>query len=101
MESSNWTVKFAWFKFHAGKLGNKLADQLAKTAVRDKDKTAHYSRIPLIPGARRRIQAKMATKVGGNLKGSANETILSKNNRQAQIENRHNIKRHSYGFRTQ
>jgi len=39
LESSNWTVKFI--------LGNELADQLAKTAARDKDKTAYYSRIPL------------------------------------------------------
>ena len=46
MEKSNWTVAFAWVKAHAGILGNELADQMAKTAARVKDKTS-YSRIPL------------------------------------------------------
>jgi len=40
-------VTFAWVKAHAGILGNELADQLAKTAARAKDKTSYYSRIPL------------------------------------------------------
>jgi len=40
-------VRFAWVKAHAGILGNELADRLAKTAARDKDKTTYYSRIPL------------------------------------------------------
>jgi len=31
-------VKFAWAKAYAGILGNELADQLAKTAARDKNK---------------------------------------------------------------
>jgi len=30
-----------------GSCGNEMADQLAKTAARDKDKTTYYSRIPL------------------------------------------------------
>ena len=47
MERSNWTVAFAWVKAHAGILVNELADQLAKTAARGKDKTTSYSRIPL------------------------------------------------------
>jgi len=47
LESSNWTVTFAWVKAHAWIFGNELADQLAKTAARDKDKTTYYSRIPL------------------------------------------------------
>jgi len=41
LESSHWTVTFAWAKAHAGILGNELADQLAKTAAPDKDKTTH------------------------------------------------------------
>jgi len=47
LERSNWTVAFTWVEAHAGILGNELADQLAKTAARVKDKTASYSRIPL------------------------------------------------------
>jgi len=47
LESSNWTLTFAWVKADAGILGNELADQLAKTAARVKDKTTYYSRIPL------------------------------------------------------
>jgi len=48
LESSNWTVTFAWVKVHVGILGNELADQLAKTAARAKDKISYYSRITLI-----------------------------------------------------
>jgi len=47
LERSNWIVAFALVKAHAGILGNELADQLAKTAARVKDKTTSYSRIPL------------------------------------------------------
>jgi len=58
-----------------------LADQLAKTAARTKDKIPYYSRIPLSTLFREleeeRIEDKMATKVGGKPKSSANKTILS------------------------
>jgi len=47
LESSNWTVTFAWVMAHVGILRNELADQLAKTAAWDKDKTTYYGRIPL------------------------------------------------------
>jgi ribonuclease HI len=47
LERSNWIVAFARVKAHAGILRNELADQLAKTAVRGKDKTTSYSRIHL------------------------------------------------------
>jgi len=47
LERSNWTVAFSWVKAHAGILVNELADQLAKTAARAKDKTTSYSRILL------------------------------------------------------
>ena len=47
MERSNWTVTFVWDKYHAGILGNELADQLAKTAARDEDMKTFFSRIPL------------------------------------------------------
>jgi ribonuclease HI len=46
LERSNWTVAFARVKAHTGILGNELADQLAKAAVRGKDKAISYSRIP-------------------------------------------------------
>ena len=47
MERSNWIVAFEWVKAHTGILGKELADQLAKTAARVKDKTTSYSRITL------------------------------------------------------
>jgi hypothetical protein len=47
LERSNWAVTFTWVKALAGILGNELADQLAKRAARDKDKTTSFSRIPL------------------------------------------------------
>jgi ribonuclease HI len=40
-------VAFARVKAHAGTLGNELADQLAKTSVRGRDKKISYSRIIL------------------------------------------------------
>ena len=46
LERSNWTVTFVWVKVHAGILGNKMADQLAKTAARDEEMTTSFSRIP-------------------------------------------------------
>ena len=47
LERSSWTVDFAWVKANAGIFEKELADQLAKTAARVKDKTTSYSRIPL------------------------------------------------------
>jgi hypothetical protein len=47
LERSNWIVAFAWVKAHAGIQGKELADRMAKTAARGKDKTSSYSRIPL------------------------------------------------------
>jgi len=47
LESSNWAVTFVSVKSHAGILGNKLADQQAKTPARDEDMTTSFSRIPL------------------------------------------------------
>jgi hypothetical protein len=77
LEKSNRTVAFAWVKAHAGILGNELADQLPKqrrgSKIRQppKQNTFEYA----VPGARRRIQAKMATKLGGKSKGSSKKQL--------------------------
>jgi hypothetical protein len=47
LERSNWRVAFTLVNALAGMLGNELADQLAKTTARVKDKTTPYSRISL------------------------------------------------------
>jgi ribonuclease HI len=47
LERSDWTIAFSWVKAHAGIHGNELADQLAKVAVRTRDKTISCNRIPL------------------------------------------------------
>jgi hypothetical protein len=47
LERSNWRAAFAWVKAHVGILGNDLANQLAKTVARGKNKTSYYRRIPL------------------------------------------------------
>ena len=63
LKRSNWSVTFVWVKAHAGILGNEMADQLAKTTARDEDMTTSFEYA--VPGTRRRIQTKMATKLGG------------------------------------
>jgi hypothetical protein len=37
---------FSWVKAHVGIMGNELAYQIAKAAVRDKETTITYNRIP-------------------------------------------------------
>jgi ribonuclease HI len=46
IERSNWTLAFSWVKVHVGIKGNKLADQIAKAAVRDNKNSTTYNRIP-------------------------------------------------------
>ena len=102
MERSNWTVAFSWVKAHAGIFGNELADHVAKTAARAKDKTTSYSTIPLSTlfwELEEESKLKWQKKWEESPK-AAKKTILSKNNRQTQIENIHYLKLHSYGFRT-
>jgi ribonuclease HI len=46
LERTNWTIVFPWVKTHVGITGNELADRIAKAAVRDKENTNTYNRIP-------------------------------------------------------
>jgi len=46
LERTNWTIVFSWVKAHVGIMGNELADQIAKAAVRDNENTITYNRIP-------------------------------------------------------
>jgi len=46
LERTSWTIVFSWFKAHVGIMGNELADQIAKAAVRDNENTITYNRIP-------------------------------------------------------
>jgi len=39
LEKTNWTIVFSWVKGHVGIMGNELADQIAKAAVRDNENT--------------------------------------------------------------
>ena len=46
LDRTNWNIVFSCVKAHVGIMGNELADQLAKAAVRDKENTITYNRIP-------------------------------------------------------
>jgi ribonuclease HI len=46
LQRTNWTIVFSWVKAHMGIMGNELADQIAKAAVRDNQNTITYNRIP-------------------------------------------------------
>ena len=46
LERANWTIEFSWVKVHVGIYGNELADRLAKGAVRNRDTTIAFNRIP-------------------------------------------------------
>jgi ribonuclease HI len=104
LERSNWTVAFAWVKAHAGILRNVLADQLAKTAAQAKDKITSYSRITLSSLFREleeESKLKWQQKWEKSPKAAQTKQFYPRiTERQTQIENRHNPKLHSYGFRT-
>jgi ribonuclease HI len=46
LDRTNWNIVFSWIKVHAGIMENELADQIPKAAVRDKENTITYDRIP-------------------------------------------------------
>jgi primosomal protein N' len=46
LERTNWTIEFSWVKAHVVIYRNELADQLAKAAVRNRDTTISFNRIP-------------------------------------------------------
>jgi 6-pyruvoyl-tetrahydropterin synthase len=46
LERTNWTMVFSWVKAHVGIMGNELADQTAKAAVRENENTTTYNRMP-------------------------------------------------------
>jgi len=103
LERSNWAVTFVWVKSHAGILGNELADQLAKTAARDEDMTTSFTRIPLSTLLREleeESKLKWQQSWEESPKAALKKTILPKRHRQTQNENCHNLKFHSYIFRT-
>jgi hypothetical protein len=91
-------------KAHSEIHGNELANRLAKAAARTRDKTISYNRIPLSSLSselEEETKQQWQKKLGINYKGSSNKTILSKHNRQAQTQNKCNLKLHYNGDRTQ
>ena len=46
LEKDNWTIHFTWVKAHNGKVGNELADQLAKKAANSIAGETACSKIP-------------------------------------------------------
>ena len=44
MEKENWRIDFTWTKVHARHSGNKLADKLAKEAIKNSE--VCYNKIP-------------------------------------------------------
>jgi ribonuclease HI len=46
LESTNWSIGFAWVKAHVGIYGNELADRLAKAAASSMELEITYDRTP-------------------------------------------------------
>jgi len=46
LERKKWSIKFSWFKAHAGTRGNEIAERLAKEAARSGGTDYEFARIP-------------------------------------------------------